>query len=262
MRCLKAVTLAAIALVAMLAIDGIAAGRDGDARRRAERRVFTDAEVMDGFFKLAFGAEFRFGRRTDRVRKYDGPVRIFIDNRGQPDRQAQLGEIIADIRKHMKDLDIAVIGDRDEANAVITLVRDRDLMKTIRGVFGSDRARRIRRAHEPQCLTGFSKDDSFRILRAEVILVVDAGDFVFRDCAYEEVLQALGPINDDETVPWTMFNDSVSLGYFGIYDQLVLNLLYDPRIRPGMTREEAQGVLPSVLPDVRAFVARVNNLQQ
>ena len=55
-----------------------------------------------------------------------------------------------------------------------------------------------------------------------------------------------------------MFNDDVSLGYFGTYDQLLLNLLYHPRIKAGMTRDEAMAVLPEILPQVRAFVARSN----
>ncbi|HEX4553848.1 MAG TPA: DUF2927 domain-containing protein, partial [Xanthobacteraceae bacterium] len=82
------------------------------------------------------------------------------------------------------------------------------------------------------------------------------------DCAYEEILQALGPINDDESVPWTMFNDDVQMGFFDLYDQYLLNLLYHARIRPGMTREEARGVVAEILPDVRAFVAQANDLKQ
>jgi hypothetical protein len=104
------------------------------------------------------------------------------------------------------------------------------------------------------------KDESFRITRSDVILAVDVREFVFRDCAYEEILQALGPINDDDSVPWTMFNDDVQMGFFGIYDQYLLNILYDPRLRPGMTRAEVKALLPEVLPVVREWVARVNGL--
>ena len=93
-----------------------------------------------------------------------------------------------------------------------------------------------------------------------MILTVDNGDFIFLDCAYEELLQSLGPINDTESVPWTMFNDNVSMGFFGIYDQYVLNLLYDPRIKAGMTVAEVKDVLPAVLVDVRVWVSKVNNL--
>jgi len=230
------------------------------ARRAAETRSFTDAQIIDGFFKVTFGAEFHTAGRTDRIRKFDVPIRAYIDNRGRPDRSGAIGQVIADIGRHIDKLDIAVTSDQRVANLVITLVRDRDLDRTIAGMFGREHARKIERALEPQCLAGFRKDDSYRITRSEVILVVDAGEFIFYDCAYEEILQSLGPINDDQSVPWTMFNDDVQMGFFDLYDQYLLNLLYHARMRPGMTREEARAVIDQIMPDVRAFVARTNGL--
>ena len=73
-------------------------------------------------------------------------------------------------------------------------------------------------------------------------------------------MQSLGPINDTSSVPWTMFNDKVSMGFFDVYDQYILNLLYDPRIKAGMTVDEVNVVLPQVMPDVRAWVRKVNHL--
>ena len=129
-----------------------------------------------------------------------------------------------------------------------------------------DLLRRRRRADQvsldPQCLSGFRKNEKFEIEHSDVILTVDNGDFTFFDCAYEELLQSLGPINDTESVPWTMFNDNVSMGYFDIYDQYLLNLLYDPRVKAGMTVAEVNEVLPNVLTDVRAWVKKVNDLPE
>jgi hypothetical protein len=59
-----------------------------------------------------------------------------------------------------------------------------------------------------------------------------------------------------------MFNDVVQLGFFGVYDQYLLNILYDPRIRPGMTVAQVRAVLPAVLPTVRAFVAQKNRIRR
>ncbi len=95
-----------------------------------------------------------------------------------------------------------------------------------------------------------------------MILTVDTGDFIFLDCAYEELLQSLGPINDTDQVPWTMFNDNVQMGYFDVFDQYIMNILYHPLIRPGMTVPEVKALLPEVLADVRRFVARINKLPQ
>jgi hypothetical protein len=239
-----------------------AENKEISARRAAETRSFTDAQIIDGFFKVTFGAEFHTGGRIDRIRKFDVPVRAYIDNRSRPDRSGAIGQVIADIARRIDKLDIALTNDARIANLVITLVRDRDLDRTIAGMFGRERARRIEIALEPQCLSGFRKDETYRITRSEVILVVDAGDFIFYDCAYEEILQSLGPINDDESVPWTMFNDDVQMGFFDLYDQYLLNLLYHPRMRPGMNRDEARAVVDEIMPEVRALVARTNGLKE
>jgi hypothetical protein len=229
-------------------------------RQRAEKKTFTDSEIIEGFLKIAFGAEYHLAGRVDRIRKYEVPVRVFADG-NRADRKAQLSKVVADIARRVQHLDIAMAENSDGANVVVKLVRDRDLFRTISTFYGSERAREIRASLDPQCLSGFRKNDSFEIEHSDVILTVDNGDFTFLDCAYEELLQSLGPINDTN-VPWTMFNDNVSMGFFDLYDQYLMNMLYDRRIRPGMTVAEVKAVLPDVLADVRAWVRKVNNLPE
>ena len=228
-------------------------------RQRIEKKTFTDSEIVDGFLKTAFGAEYHLAGRVDRIRKFDGPVRVFADGT-RADRKAQLAKIVADIAARVQHLDIAMAGDNDDANVLVKLVRDRDLYRTIASFYGQERAKEIRSSLDPQCLSGFRKNENYEIEHSDVLLTVDNGDFVFLDCAYEEVLQSIGPINDTDSVPWTMFNDNVSMGFFDVYDQYILNLLYHPRIKAGMTVDEVKAVLPEVLPEVRAWVKKVNNL--
>src|SRR5512143_2077009 len=229
-------------------------------RQRAERKSFSDGEIVDGFFKTAFGAEYHLAGRVDRIRKFDAPVRVFADSGGRADRKAQLAKVVADISSRVQHLDIAMTDNAEAANVRVKLVRDRDLYHTITAFYGREQAREIRTSLDPQCLSGFRKNERYEIEHSDVILTVDNGDFTFLDCAYEEVLQSLGPINDTASVPWTMFNDNVSMGYFDVYDQYILNLLYDPRIKAGMTVAEVKAVLPEVLSDVRAWVKSVNDL--
>lgn len=231
------------------------------AKQRTERKSFSDAEIVEGFFKTAFGAEYHLAGRVDRIRKYEGPVRVAIDGAARENRRSQLARVIGDIATHVQHLDIALTDDVEAANVVVRLVRDRDLHRTIATFYGSERAGEIRKSLDPQCLSGFRKNERFEIERSDVILTIDNGDFIFLDCAYEEVLQSLGPINDTDSVPWTMFNDGVQMGYFDVYDQYILNILYDPRIKAGMTVTEARDVLPAVLRDVRLWIAKVNRLE-
>ena len=230
-------------------------------RQRTEKKSFTDSEIVEGFFKTAFGAEYHLAGRVDRIRKYEVPVRVYADGT-RADRKAQIAKIVADIAARVQHLDIAMVESNDAANVLVKLVRDRDLHRTITTFYGSERAKEIKDSLDPQCLSGFRKNERFEIEHSDVILTVDISDFVFLDCAYEELLQSLGPINDTATVPWTMFNDSVSMGYFDVYDQYLLNLLYDPRIKAGMTVAEVKAVLPAVLADVRTWVKKVNGLAE
>jgi hypothetical protein len=254
----------ALAAFAALALAGIGCGSanaenpDISTRRAAERTDFTNDEIREGFFKIAFGAELQLDKPTERVRKFDEPIRIFVASNGMPDRRGEIAAIVDDIRSHVNHLDVAITTDRRSANFVVRLVAERNLDRTIRSLYGNDKAKRIQQSLNPQCLSGIGKDQLYRIRRAEVILPVDAGDFTFYDCAYEELLQALGAINDDRSVPWTMFNDEVQMGFFDIYDQYLLNILYDPRIRPGMTKDEVNTLLPEVLSTARSWVRDAN----
>jgi hypothetical protein len=261
---LRTALLALATLTCMPAAAPIAVAGDVAAvaaRQRSEKKSFTDGEIVEGFFKTAFGAEYHLAGRVDRIRRYDGPVRVFAES-DRADRKAQLAKVVADIGKRVQHLDIAMIDTSEAANVRVKLVRDRDLFRTISSFYGAEKAREIRTSLDPQCLSGFRKNENFEIEHSDVILTVDNGDFTFLDCAYEELLQSLGPINDTSSVPWTMFNDNVSMGYFDVYDQYILNLLYDPRIKPGMTIAEVKAVLPAVLADVRVWVRRVNDLKE
>lgn len=250
-----AVMTAVVATVAatVVAIPVAAAER----RAAASPARFTDRQVLRGFLAVAFGAEYATGA-TDRVRRFDGPVRVFVDAAGAPpdlaaERVATVEAEVAEIGRGVRHLDIATTRDRAAANLTVVIVRRGAFAAAVTDLFGPARAKTILRRLQPDCISGFVRDDTFRIRQAAVILAADTSDFIFRDCTIEETLQALGPI-DDTTLPWTMFNDAVRTGTFGRYDRYLLGLLYHPRMRPGTSRRDATAIARSVLPEVRAFV--------
>src|SRR5260221_12312209 len=71
------------------AINGASHAEDANIsnRRNAERTSFTNDEIKDGFFKIAFGAELQLGRRLARIRKFDEPVRVFVFDQADPKRR-------------------------------------------------------------------------------------------------------------------------------------------------------------------------------
>src|SRR5437762_10033234 len=92
------------------------------ARQRTEKTSFTDSEIVEGFLKTAFGAEYHLAGRVDRIRKYEVPVRVFAD--GRADRKAQIAKIVADIAAHVRHLDIAMSDNNANANVSVKMVRD------------------------------------------------------------------------------------------------------------------------------------------
>src|SRR5262249_43673800 len=115
------------ALIAIVAIAGStvwaetgfrAEGESVRIKRSSERTSFSDAEIADGFFKIAFGAELRIAGRTNRVRKFDGPVRVFLDDRAHADRRADIAAVIGDIRTYVDHFDIELTEDRKAANVI------------------------------------------------------------------------------------------------------------------------------------------------
>src|SRR5215472_17829832 len=110
------------------------------ARKHAEKKDFTNAEIIEGFMKTSFGAEFQLAGRVDRIRRYDAPVRVYADG-SRADRKAQLAKVVADIGQRIQHLDIAMADKAEDATVTVQLVRDRDLYRTIARSYGNERAR-------------------------------------------------------------------------------------------------------------------------
>ena len=57
-------------------------------------------------------------------------------------------------------------------------------------------------------------------------------------CVHEELAQGLGLANDYPAARPSIFNDDDEFALLTEQDELMLKMLYDPRLRPGMTAKE------------------------
>lgn len=78
---------------------------------------------------------------------------------------------------------------------------------------------------------------AFAVIRAEL------PDLMRRACFDEELAQGLGLVNDSPTARPSIFNDDQEFAALTVQDRLFLRMLYDRRLRPGMTLEEARPVV-------------------
>jgi hypothetical protein len=70
-------------------------------------------------------------------------------------------------------------------------------------------------------------------------------------CVQEEMAQAMGLPNDSREARPSLFNDSREFALLTEHDAILLRMLYDPRLRPGMTAAEARPLLPAIAEDAQ-----------
>ena len=61
-------------------------------------------------------------------------------------------------------------------------------------------------------------------------------------CLHEEIAQGLGLPNDSPLARPSVFNDDEEFGLLTRHDEYLLRMLYDPRMRTGMSEAEARPV--------------------
>ena len=71
-------------------------------------------------------------------------------------------------------------------------------------------------------------------------------DLLRRSCIHEEVTQGLGLGNDSPEARPSIFNDDDEFALLTTQDEMMLRILYDPRLRPGMTADEARPIVQTV----------------
>jgi hypothetical protein len=64
-----------------------------------------------------------------------------------------------------------------------------------------------------------------------------------RSCVHEEVAQGLGLPNDSLSARPSIFNDDEEFALLTPHDELLLRILYDPRLSPGMTPDQARPIV-------------------
>lgn len=71
-------------------------------------------------------------------------------------------------------------------------------------------------------------------------------------CLEEEVTQAMGLTRDDRSVRPSIFNDDEEYALLTHHDELLLQMLYDPALTPGMNRKDAMVMVADIAERVLA----------
>jgi len=137
---------------------------------------------------------------------------------------------------------VLVMGEDDRAEA---LRRIRQLVPNI-----SENAVDIFRTlpRSIHCLVvAFSGDASdYEYRRAIAFVRAEHPELMRRSCFHEEMAQGLGLANDSPQARPSIFNDDDEFALLTSQDELLLRILYDPRLRPGMTPDQARPIVSEI----------------
>lgn len=243
---------AALLLAWMVALQGCASAPTA--------QDLTDEDYVRNFRTVAFYREFDADKIQQPLTRWEGPLRVALVG----DVKTRYSEYT---RLHLEDLasltglDIA-LAPHEEANILVILSpepfeRALDTYRAdYRSYFSSDRAMEAITAQmkaEATCYARVITDeaDDNVITGAMALIPTDQGRFVVRACIIEELTQAMGLFNDSDEIRPSIFNDSSPNMVLTEHDRILLRVLYDSRLRPGMTWTQAEPVVRLVVAKLR-----------
>lgn len=92
----------------------------------------------------------------------------------------------------------------------------------------------------------YSQGGAAEYARAVAVIRAELPPLLRASCIHEELAQGMGLANDDPGVRPSIFNDDEEFALLTRHDEMLLQILYDARLRPGMTEAEATPVIRQI----------------
>jgi hypothetical protein len=200
----------------------------------AESRVVwpSPAALARQFERIAFSSEFGGQYRRGRLIRWQGAIRVRLVGadtaRFRPEIERQLAEL-----RLLTGLEIAIGESGSDALPAGMTIE----LSSSRGGTTFD--------PEAPCRT-LIWESGFVIKRVQ-IFITPYPDELRRHCIAEELTQALGLADDSRVLRDSIFNDASARQTLAPWDALMLRVLYDPRLAPGMHKREAMPLVRRII---------------
>ncbi len=225
---------------------------------------FNQRQLVDNFVRIALYEEFSsvggrlVARQTEsRLHRWERPVRIRI-RFGDTISKAQQAKDRANIVSYAARLarvtghPISIAGSAVNMHVFIVNEDERrvigpQLRQIVPGLDQSAVDAVQNMARSTFCLA-FARDAANNGAYTEAVVVIrgEHPDLLRLSCIHEEIAQALGVSNDSPSARPSIFNDDEEFGLLTTHDEMLLRMLYDARMRPGMTVSEARPVAETI----------------
>ncbi len=220
-------------------------------------------DLTESFVRIALYDEYaRVGGRLiarptpSRLRRWDEPVRIGVDFGGTvpaAQRAADQREITAYATRLQRLMGHPVsVGGTANFHVLILNEDERravgpHLQRLIPGIDDLTLRTITEMPRSAFCLVfAFSRGGADTYAAAVAVIRGEHPDLLRKSCIHEELAQGMGLANDSKTARPTIFNDSEEFATLTAHDEHLLRILYDPRLRPGMTEAEARPIVTRI----------------
>ena len=95
-------------------------------------------------------------------------------------------------------------------------------------------------------VVAFSEAGKSTYSKAIAVIRGEHPDLLRKSCIHEELAQGLGLPNDSPAARPSIFNDDEEFGLLTTHDEMLLRMLYDPRLRNGMDAVEAAPIVRQI----------------
>lgn len=221
---------------------------------------FTREDLVRNFRKVAFHSEYAPG---EKLRQEDTPTQLFKWSEGLswtidgdavgPSDIAEMQALTARLSE-ATGLRFTQLPPGDDVSPDVTmLVLGADTRKLVVGMLKTQNGSRT-----APLIKAWSTEDRFPCigqigvvdrgedagrLRASIFIKAETTDLLRRSCLHEEFTQVLGLLNDGDDVRPSIFNDGQEFALLTKHDEMLLRILYDPRLKPGMTEDEGMPIV-------------------
>jgi hypothetical protein len=205
-------------------------------------------KLVTDFDLIVFNTEF--GTPMDaRIHKWIAPIRIFLDSRAGPlDLERKQLEEHVRLLERLTGLKIEFVAKPAEGNLMFVFdTKDRLIGSVNR--YLTQPLGGWQDLHGSLCFGMFGVQDAkqidFAVIGIPIDQVMSLGKL--QDCVIEETTQVLGLPNDSDKVYPSVFNDHSPQITLTDDDEMLVRLLYSPRLKVGMSRPEALKIVRKIL---------------
>jgi Protein of unknown function (DUF2927) len=221
---------------------------------------FTDRMLADNFIKIAAFDEYAStangpvqSETPSTIRRWQGPVRIglrFGASVSADLRAADTARVAALVAQLARATRHPIRMDNTNPNFIVEVVNEDErqaltstISATLPGLTAPDLAGLLTLPKSTYCLVYAQSDgDSSIYTRAFAVIRAEHPDLLRLSCLHEEIAQGLGLANDSPRARPSIFNDDEEFSLLTPQDALMLRMLYDPSLTPGMTADEARPI--------------------